>query len=1261
MKSKFYKLMGVALTVVLLASLTVGLAGVPAGAASSNLKFVKFDLPQVGADGDYFLTPGTNVGPIATSPDGELFAAVTDFAALGEVASTTATWSTTQAHSGSCSALLTKTAGGADGSTYVEFVPVGMFTAAGLDDIAGGWSFWHYTPSASANWAQLELKFEDPNSVGFVEVTLMALQNYTGTDAWVELIVTAASERVIFYGEDENGTGVAWDGASVYALEDIEAAIDATSVGACGDWELTRVRVELWEDAPARACYIDDVTINGATYDMAGFYLFKSTDGGYTWKLLEGFDNVVDIVTSPEYADDERVFVATGDIVYQSVDGGETFVNMPATAWAGETITDLDVAMDDYGITVIVSTATGGFAGDVYVYGAKTLTWTEQGILSSILGAVDVLACAFSPKYADDELIMAVITNDTPDNGASGGPDGTTAVRFAITPTIDANPAAWGVTYGDARIRDADDHGFLSTSARMAFPDDFDAGGIGNNVVFAGIYAGGTGDGYVAGERGDVYKVTVAEGPLSPAKDLDIRGEVSTLLPTATNVASIDVAGNAEDCSIMAGTDFIDFGSSPFYFLVYHSEDAGDSWIFSFKSPTGGLGATSALTQVLMSYDYPDSGVVYAGTMGDGTSGFSRSSDNGSSFNQISLIDYGDPANGYATTWLDAIGYNAASTLNMVTQVGGTLGAVWQTTDAGERWERIWSYAYPGVSPDISRVHRVAEEAVFTVDFTASSIWRSKDMGATFTKHITPKAGVLTAVSCVSVTELWTGYLDGSMWWSTDTGSTWDKPEENPMNSMVAAIAAMGPNVLISNSDGVHFSSDGGDTVARVGGPTEPPVTGMFFFATPDMGFAANNIIYAVSFGGNGVYRAEVDFDDPGDSEWVQIDDGVGAYTQGSVVNSGAALALPPSGVLYLVDGAVATTGATEDLLKGGLWRCANPTADVDSVVYPYFEKENKGLTFTVDKLGFLNFDLDPNTLAPTFFCSNAAAGVNYWEQMVMFTDTLHVGPPLVVPANGAAGVGTLFEGQYKAEVILAWEEMAGATMYEYQVAIDPGFLSVLPVPSSGLLPGQAVPVELSPNVTYYWRVRVASQDDVYPLGDLIGAPLISPWSEERSFKTVIGPTVARPDLQAPDNGEFDIPLSPTFEWSGITWAEVYEYELALDPTTTAGGYFAEPLVALVGTNALVSTAWKCDITLDYTTRYYWHVKAIGVDTETPWSDVGTFTTMGVPPEPVEPGEAIVIPPVEQITPAWIWAIVIIGAILVIAVVVLIVTTRRVP
>jgi len=274
-----------------------------------------------------------------------------------------------------------------------------------------------------------------------------------------------------------------------------------------------------------------------------------------------------------------------------------------------------------------------------------------------------------------------------------------------------------------------------------------------------------------------------------------------------------------------------------------------------------------------------------------------------------------------------------------------------------------------------------------------------------------------------------------------------------------------------------------------------------------------------------------------------------------------------------------------------------------------------------------------------------------------MFTDILNVGVPLVTPEADATGVGLLPEnmmGDVYPVITFAWEEMAGATSYQYQVSIDAAFKTRVLSGFTNTL-GLIVDNTLLSNTTYYWRVRVADQ------GSLLGAPLISPWSATYKFKTAIGPTMQRPLLQAPDAGASDVPLSPTFEWSGIEWADVYEYELALDPTTTAGGYFGTPLVALVGNDSLVSTAWKCNTTLDYETRYYWHVKAIGVDTDTPWSDVGTFTTMSKAAPPTTQVPPVVVQQPDVITPAWIWAIVIIGAILVIAVIVLIVTTRRVP
>ena len=86
MKTKLYKILGIALTVVLLASLTIGLATIPAsGAATSNLKFSKLSLPKVedwsgawteaafaDSEGDFWATPNADCGPIAMDPAGEV-------------------------------------------------------------------------------------------------------------------------------------------------------------------------------------------------------------------------------------------------------------------------------------------------------------------------------------------------------------------------------------------------------------------------------------------------------------------------------------------------------------------------------------------------------------------------------------------------------------------------------------------------------------------------------------------------------------------------------------------------------------------------------------------------------------------------------------------------------------------------------------------------------------------------------------------------------------------------------------------------------------------------------------------------------------------------------------------------------------------------------------------------------------------------------------------------------------------------------------
>ena len=204
-----------------------------------------------------------------------------------------------------------------------------------------------------------------------------------------------------------------------------------------------------------------------------------------------------------------------------------------------------------------------------------------------------------------------------------------------------------------------------------------------------------------------------------------------------------------------------------------------------------------------------------------------------------------------------------------------------------------------------------------------------------------------------------------------------------------------------------------------------------------------------------------------------------------------------------------------------------------------------------------------------------------------------------------------------------------------------------------------------------------------------------------------VPPTLDAPVLTAPVADDDDVSLNPTFDWEAVAGADGYYFELADNAD------FVAPLVKLSGDmGRLVATAYHYRTELDYSTPYYWRVKAASgtVDggnlLESGWVD-RIFTTIAEPePEAwmsddgltfdtreeleeyiaereaarqaaeaaaaeaaaaaqpditIEPPDVIVPLPAETpITPGWIYAIIGVGAVLVIAVIVLIVRTRRV-
>jgi len=202
---------------------------------------------------------------------------------------------------------------------------------------------------------------------------------------------------------------------------------------------------------------------------------------------------------------------------------------------------------------------------------------------------------------------------------------------------------------------------------------------------------------------------------------------------------------------------------------------------------------------------------------------------------------------------------------------------------------------------------------------------------------------------------------------------------------------------------------------------------------------------------------------------------------------------------------------------------------------------------------------------------------------------------------------------------------------------------------------------------------------------DTTGIPMIDDLSALQ-FAVVEPPAddeLDTPVIVAPESGDDTVSLTPTFAWDAVDDADGYYFQMADNAN------FVAPLVKLDGDyGRLIVTAYAYVTELPYSTPYYWRVKAVsgteeaGDLVDSDWVSA-VFVTLAEPEEPappvviepyeppiievqipptpvIEPIVEVITPPATPITPAWIYAIIAVGAVLVIAVIVLIVRTRRV-
>jgi len=195
----------------------------------------------------------------------------------------------------------------------------------------------------------------------------------------------------------------------------------------------------------------------------------------------------------------------------------------------------------------------------------------------------------------------------------------------------------------------------------------------------------------------------------------------------------------------------------------------------------------------------------------------------------------------------------------------------------------------------------------------------------------------------------------------------------------------------------------------------------------------------------------------------------------------------------------------------------------------------------------------------------------------------------------------------------------------------------------------------LSCETTYYVRVRAADA--------ATGQIIHSFWSDP--IEITIAPSVQAGEitLVSPEPGATGVAINNiAFSWDLLAETDAFDWVLS------ANADLSSPIATVEGLTT--ASGEYSGVDLDYETPYYWQVTAYSEGVPISRSSIGTFTTAAKAQfccpqcglcfdtqaelqEHIEELHGMV-------TPAWVWAVIAIGAVLVIVVIVLIFRTRRV-
>jgi len=989
--------------------------------------------------------------------------------------------------------------------------------------------------------------------------------------------------------------------------------------------------------------------VAGATTDNTK-KLYKSTNAGMTWTDITptavGFNilNTQFVAVAPDdpsivvVADNTTANIAAANCIYVSTDGGTNFGSLGAITAVGgpvaSTIHDLQISSRvSPGIRYIACPGRTGDAGNtngpgLFTYNLHAASpawrnvvnadawWTTGLVDATTTGIDDFVAFEFSPSFAAD-FTGAVLGYEA---GAGIGSE----LQLHV---VSFNLKNWNsFSLYPVTVDTSVNGAYLVQAADLALAPDFVGGDDVSRVYFVGASILD-----VAAQTGGIYRCDDNATPLE--------------MRTNTAVNTVDFNGT----DLVAGA----YDTN----TVYRCPDPlASSPTVRPSRANKEIGVDSALPtprvndQVIVAWNGED---VLGAKMGD-ASAFSISRDNGLSWNDRSLIDSGFPYT------IDDIYVTEDASKVYVCANDGTETSVYRGVMG--MFERVLTLA--NANGYILRGTPADSDIVYVADIGGTAIFYASEAGDNrwYSYTAVVSGGGLTDLAAENDDVVYIGDAT-TVVKSVNNGFTWDPPVTPELSGdAVATLYSVAEDKLIAGGTMGHvsYTTDGSETWFRIIYPIvlPPQANNVHVIAT---GLdAGDKILAAGSLAGNSVYQWTV-----GDSpmtEWVAIG-------PGGPPLAGATGISYVGGALYVSfnDGANVNFRRCLGPLGPGGWEW--------SLMQDAGAQDNGAVSI-------LKVSSGSNKI---WYAQTLATVKSYQDTLV------DAYPEVTAPADGYVVSVNPVTGR-SVDVAFNWNRPSDNTeIYELSIYTDPiGFNRVasisIPNPGpkavvlvgpyqAGLVPyaggGDVRTFEWNGGQTYYWKVRVSSSyGSVTPPGWT--GPIFSQWSPMRSLVVESG-AASVPQISSPVNGAGNVNAKPAFSWSPVEGATEYQFEL--DAVTT----FAVPLF----TTTLSETGIAPDVTLEAGKTYFWRVRANAPNVGN-WSTIANFT-VAVPVVPTKPAEItipeikvpeitipqitvpetkVVIQEAEKVTePAisegLLLAIIIIGAVLVIALIVLIVRTRR--